>query len=157
MAGPTIDDLIARSMTFPVEPYREGGDIVIEDDLLMPSYNPNKQFRRTGGCHQGCGACCEQIVLPIDPRVLRDLEKFDDWRKWVEYHPGMKVIVRTYHPFVQVYIDIPCSKLEENKDCGVYGTDERPKLCGDFPKLPYGIEDIGLGETCTYKWYEEEK
>ena len=149
---PTIDDLTARSVPPPTVAYREG-EYSPDEEIIVTSNIDGKTYRRLGGCHMGCGACCEVMLLPIDPRVLQDLDRFDDWRKWVELH-GVQIIVQTRAPFVQAYITATCKHLTDDKKCGVYGTDDRPKMCSHIPYSVYDIVGTGLEEACSYKWEE---
>ena len=67
-----------------------------------------------------CGACCEYMLLP-----LRD----EDHAKWAKYH-GVEVV--TYGSSLYVKINTPCKYLNEDKSCGVHGTDLKPKMCSEF-------------------------
>ena len=129
------------------------GELMRDDVIELTSKIDGKGYKRTGGCHKKCGACCEVMMLPIDPRVLQDVDRFSDWRKWVELH-GVKILVGHQAPYVQAYIPMVCKHLQEDKSCGVYGTEERPEMCSRVPFSPYDIAGTGLEETCSYKWEE---
>jgi Fe-S-cluster containining protein len=104
--------------------------------------------RRTGNCRAECGACCEYMILPLHPNMLRHKgEKLDDWIKWAEYH-GVEIIVDAKE--IRAKVPLKCEKLQEDKSCGVYGTDERPRMCSTTPRHPLDME--GLEDVCSYKF-----
>lgn len=94
------------------------------------------------------------MFLPIDPKVIppEDDEKrvaaFEDWIKWMELH-GV-TLFRTDTGSLQASIPIACTKLTDDKMCGVFGTDERPEMCATYPQS--GVEIMGLEDVCTYKF-----
>ena len=122
-----------------------------EDILLIPTEEGT--FLRTGWCSPHCGACCEAMIIPVNPLVLRNRARFDDWCKWLALH-GMTTRVRGEDD-VEIHIPIPCSELTKEKTCKVYGTDKRPNVCGRFPRHPYDIESVA--DICTYKFTKVEE
>ena len=124
-------------MDVPSLPYREG-------DGYPESKQPVvRGLQRAGGCHENCGACCEYLLLPLDPRIQND-PGFEDYKKWVRLH-GIIILDN-----LKAYIPIACSALDEDKKCSLYGTEARPDMCGEGPRLP--TEILGLEEACTYTW-----
>ena len=117
------------------------GEVVEDRGLILDGW------QRSGGCHDGCGRCCEYMVLPLDPRVRND-PAYKDWWWWVGLH-NIRIMGNKAH------IPLPCVHLTKDKKCAVYGTDARPHMCDEGPRLPSEI--VGLEEVCTYEWSRTEK
>jgi len=106
---------------------------------------------REGYCKEGCGACCTYVLLNVNPAYL---EK--DVRHWVELH-GIKLSERKGQVWAK--IPLPCSALQPDKSCGLYGQAERPQLCSEWPYNQQEIDglDAEMGEkTCTYSFIAKE-
>lgn len=105
---------------------------------------PLTPVRRVGECSPNCGACCESIRLQVPPSYGTDL----DVKNWIELH-GIKIVVigeATY-----AVLNRRCSALNANdKSCNLYGTDERPQLCSEWPATPSAMK--GLEDVCSYGW-----
>lgn len=109
-------------------------------------------YMRTGGCTPGCGACCEKVILPLDPRLRSNPHRFRDWVKWAELH-GMTIIDDGER--LDVYIPIQCEALTDDKMCSLIDEDgantpERPDMCGRYPQSPRELETVK--NVCTYKF-----
>lgn len=106
------------------------------------------KWHRTGGCTtKYCGACCRFLVLPLDPRIrLQPAEKLADFELWLRYH-GIEMYETG--DWLAVKLPIPCEKLTDEGQCGVYGTPDRPNLCSRIPRSPLDVEGI---EECTYEF-----
>ena len=112
--------------------------------------SPGGGFIRKGGCTAGCGACCEFVILPLDPRILRaGREKIIDFITWAELH-GLSIYQSG--DWVSCRIPLSCKHLVEDSDgdkhCGIMGQPERPKLCSRFPRFPVDLE--GIQDVCAY-------
>ena len=81
------------------------------------------------------GMCCRYIELPL----ARSLS--DDERRWVELHPGFSMRSESV-----VHIEISCMALTEDGFCSLYGTAERPDMCGVWPDRP----EEQAPEGCAY-------
>ena len=101
---------------------------------------------RGGGCTVGCGACCEFLILPLDKRLKdTDPAKLADFIYWAGLHG---IVISDSGDWYAARIPLPCKHLTEDKRCGVFGTPERPTLCGNYPRLPLDLE--GVEDVCTY-------
>lgn len=117
-----------------------------DESLIVLSHG--KTYMRTGGCTLGCGACCEAVIIPLDPRLLTS-GRFDDWRHWLELH-DIRVIIDKDKHYLDAYIPARCRELQENKSCGLWESPERPDLCSRSPRVPEDLETIE--DICTYKF-----
>ena len=112
---------------------------VVEDRRLILN-----GWERSGGCHENCGACCEYLMIPLDPQYRGELTPREiGWVEWVQAH-GIAIIGN------KARVPLPCAHLTKDKKCAVYGTDKRPRMCAEGPRLPSEI--VGLEEICTYQW-----
>ena len=103
------------------------------------------QDRLHGYCKQGCGACCEFCTLNINPSYLQA-----DVRHWLELHG---ITLRESAGQVWANIPLPCSALQPDKSCGLYGQAERPQLCSDWPFSQGEIDELDRvagKKTCTF-------
>ena len=96
----------------------------------------DRQYLRTGAC-DGCGLCCTFMVLPERPLT-------PDETKWLRLHDGAETL---YLAGATGRIDIPCSALSDGK-CSLYGSPERPEMCGRYPEMPEQLID-GCKYTLT--------
>ena len=69
--------------------------------------------------------------------------------KWLALH-GIKL--EMLDEALVARIEIPCSALTDEGKCGVYGTDERPEMCSQFPYNQLSMK--GLEDVCTYSFAE---
>ncbi|KKN55495.1 hypothetical protein LCGC14_0581700 [marine sediment metagenome] len=106
---------------------------------------------RTGGCTEGCGACCEKIIIPLDPRLRTHPQKFNDWVKWAELH-GLIIIDDPEKGRLDAFMYIECEALTPDKECNLMGTSERPDLCAGFPARPDELESIR--NVCSYEFID---
>ena len=68
------------------------------------------------------GQCCRYIELPL----ARGLSA--DEGRWVELHPGIHMVdAQTIH------INVACSALTPEGLCSLFGTDQRPEMCAQWP------------------------
>ena len=107
---------------------------------------------RSGGCTAGCGACCEFLILPLDPRMRSaDLGRLADFIYWASLHG---VQITESGDWLAARIPLHCEKLvvdeDGDKTCGVFGTPERPAMCARYPRQPLELE--GVADVCTYKF-----
>ena len=101
---------------------------------------------RAGGCTAGCGACCEFLILPLDQRLKdADPAQVADFVYWAKLHG---ISISDSGDWYAARIPLACKHLTEDKLCGVIGTDERPDMCGRYPRLPLDLE--GVEDVCTY-------
>lgn len=125
---------------------RYGGQVIPDEAITFA--NGNKIQVRGGGCRQGCGLCCEYVIVPIDRRVLHS-DRLDDWEKWLNIH-GIEMRVTPER--CEIRIPVECKWLLWDKSCGIHDDPERPEMCGRFPATPVDILDTGLEEACSYTW-----
>jgi len=107
-------------------------------------------YLRTGGCLADCGACCEFLTLPLDPRLRRaPQEKLADFIYWAKLH-GIEIYESG--DWLAAKIPLACTELTDDKRCGVYGTPARPTLCSTYPKNPLDLD--GVDDVCGYRIQE---
>ena len=106
---------------------------------------------RTGVCN-GCGACCRFLMLQVHPMYMEA-----DKKRWVELH-GIR-LQRNPDGGVYAVIDAVCQHLTQENQCGIFGSDERPKVCDDWPFVQHDIDllDAWAGEkVCSYTFASAE-
>ena len=93
--------------------------------------------------------CCRYIELPFQiPDTLTA-----DQGRWIGLHPGVGYSsggrLLATAPFKRkgnvAHFDIPCTALEDDGTCALYGTPERPDMCSQWPDAP-GQAPVG----CLY-------
>jgi hypothetical protein len=97
-------------------------------------------WQRTGEC-SGCGACCTHLRLQVPPSYASD----PDVKHWIELH-GIQIVqigVVTY-----ASIPTPCSALNSDGNCGLYGQPSRPRLCAAYPATPEAL--AGVEDQCSF-------
>ena len=105
---------------------------------------------RIGECTVGCGACCQFLVLQVNPHYM----EVEHVKKWIELH-GISLSRRSGGVWAQ--IPLHCSALTEEGKCSLYGMPERPLSCDTFPQSQADIDlvDAWIGEkTCSYNFEE---
>lgn len=121
------------------------------DEQVLPrrSFDPPEVagWLRGGGCTLGCGACCEAVILALRP-YAGPPEGFADWQHWLELH-GITLFGSPDNLLAS--IPIACSKLGPEKECTVFGTDERPTMCGTWPEHPAMVK-LRVADVCTYEF-----
>ena len=83
------------------------------------------------------GQCCRYVELPLARALTLDEEH------WVSLHPGLSVKNRGR----TVRFEVACSALGPDGLCTLYGTDQRPQMCADWPET--GIEGE-MPPGCAY-------
>lgn len=124
----------------------------VPDEVIAVQDVSGAYHVRSGGCTIGCGACCEFLILPLDPRMRQaDPERLEDFIYWAGLHG---VTIMESGDWWAARIPLRCEKLVEDADgdktCGVFGEPERPKLCVRYPRHPLDLE--GVAEVCTYRF-----
>ena len=107
---------------------------------------------RSGGCTAGCGACCEFLILPLDPRMREaDPKRLEDFIYWAALHG---ITIAESGDWLAARIPLACEKLvvdaDGDKTCGVFDTPERPTMCKRYPRHPLELE--GVEDVCTYRF-----
>ncbi len=154
---PLLDKYPSTYSVLPGSNQRRPEDLQF-DRVLAVQDQGGVPFIRSGGCTKGCGACCEAMLLPLDPRILFN-PAFDDYMHWAELH-GVRFI-KQKDPMsldsygkemdkISAWIPLQCKELQEDKGCGLAGSPDRPVMCSNFPTLPSTLG--GLEEICTYKF-----
>lgn len=102
--------------------------------------------RREGFCQENCAACCQYLVLQVNPQYAEN----KDVKHWIELH-GINLVKRG--GALWAYIPTPCSALDGTR-CSLYGTEERPKVCDVWPTSQAEIDDLEdhTGQDCTYRF-----
>lgn len=100
---------------------------------------------RGGYCKESCSACCEFLVLQVNPAY-----KSKDVRRWIELH-GIKLVEKDGGLFA--HIPSPCSKLKDGM-CSIY--EDRPDVCRSWPSSQAEIDNLKdfSGEDCTFHFKE---
>lgn len=125
-----------------------------QPDIALLVVEPEGLAVRHGGCTDGCGKCCEYVVVPLDPRIgLQDPPLFADFKHWLALH-GLSLFWSENSDELMLRIPTICSELETDPDgdkhCGAYGTEYRPLLCSRLPRYVESIHE--LKDICTYRW-----
>lgn len=104
---------------------------------------PLPLYQRLGSCEPKlCGsACCQFLTLEVNPIYAEQ----PDLVHWISLH-GIELYEREKR--VLARISIPCSALTTDGRCRLYGTDERPRVCADFPVTPVAL--LGVEDVCTF-------
>ena len=102
-------------------------------------------LHRLGECTPGCGACCRSLQLQVPPEYGTN----PDIRHWIELH-GVSLRERDGGMFV--LLSQPCSALQGDSSCGLYGKPERPELCASWPATPAALEPVA--SVCSYSFEE---
>ena len=124
---------------------------------FRPTIPPEKEddpvtrsgMTRRGGCAR-CGACCEAMIIPLDPRMLQS-PKLGDWIQWAELH-GCRILTDKDQGWFDLWVPNGCRELRYDGSCGLMfdGTPvpERPDMCARYPQ---GQEElVGVEHVCTY-------
>ncbi|MCA9856748.1 MAG: hypothetical protein KC458_05675 [Dehalococcoidia bacterium] len=87
-------------------------------------------YERVGSCPPSrCkGRCCTSMALPFraDP----------DAEKWAELHNAE---VQRFGPISVINVPTKCAALNDERLCSLYGSDERPQVCADWPRSPVDL------------------
>ena len=113
------------------------------DDIIFTQFDDGGYVRH-GGCTAGCGACCEHIIIPLDPRMMMN-SRYADWSNWMRLH-GIELTESDFHLLAR--IPITCRELDEEKRCNLFEKSERPEMCQHWPLHPMEIETVK--DVCTY-------
>lgn len=97
---------------------------------------------RMGACISGCGKCCEFLELEVNPAYMRT----PDVLNWIGLH-GITLSMHGERAIAR--LPIPCTQLQEDKSCGLYGSPDRPEMCGVWPQSPEAL--VGI-DGCGYSW-----
>jgi Fe-S-cluster containining protein len=105
---------------------------------------PPGGLQRQGVCQENCAACCQYIVLQVNPQYAEE----KDVKHWIELH-GINLVKRG--GALWAYIPTPCSALDGTR-CSLYDTKDRPKVCDVWPTSQADIDDLEdhTGQKCTY-------
>ncbi len=136
-APPAVSDApVAMEHTFPWQrPER-----ALKTDLSWDQASANP-------C-AGCAAyCCTRYVLKVKrPETITALDRL----VYLSQFPGIEIGVRDDSEWI-VAIRTRCSHLTATNDCGLFGSDERPRSCVDFNayrcSYPARFGDQGLTDT----------
>ena len=101
--------------------------------IIFPDGVTYRRFGTCDGCASGVlrATCCRYVLLPD-----RDLNA--DESHWLALHGLDSSAPRN------IRIDVTCTALTTDGDCSLFGTDERPAMCANYPELP------GLDPGCSY-------
>jgi hypothetical protein len=100
---------------------------------------------RTGSCTEGCAACCQSIVLQVNPQYGQE----EEVRRWIELH-GIRI--EQYAGACWATVPMPCSALTPEGKCSLYGHEDRPKTCEFWPVSQSDIDKLEKPEVCTYRF-----
>lgn len=105
-------------------------------------------MERVGICREGCGACCEFLIVNVNPVYMEP-----DKKAWIELHTGLRLFRQESGAWLS--IRLPCKHLTAEKACGIFGSPERPQVCADFPSVQTDIailEDAFGKGACSYSF-----
>lgn len=103
-----------------------------------------KVWQRLGQC-TACGQCCTHLRLQVPPSYATD----PDVKHWIELHG---ITVRQIGAATFASVPLPCSALDSDGACGLYGQPARPQLCGSYPMTPEAL--IGVEDHCSFSFEE---
>lgn len=81
------------------------------------------------------GMCCRYVELPLARPLTQDEGN------WVNLHPGVRMVAAN-----TIRIETKCSALTDEGNCSLFGTSQRPAMCGVWPDAK---EQIPVG--CAYE------
>ena len=116
------------------------------------SEGTQQPVQRQGFCQEDCAACCQYLVLQVNPQYNEVAEV----KKWIELH-GIKLRVDEQGA-CWASIPLQCTELTAEGMCGLFGKAERPKTCDVWPTSQATIDELNeyVGEeVCTYSFPEE--
>ncbi len=83
------------------------------------------------GCKNCVGACCQDMILPLNPQEVRKLRRGGTTFTYLG-KPSTGRDVRGYYK-----MEGKCGFLKEGK-CAIHASPARPLVCGSFPEGGYG-------------------
>lgn len=87
-------------------------------------------YERVGSCPPSrcMGRCCTsvQFAFRADP----------DAEKWAGLHNAE---VKHFGPISVINVPAKCSALSDERLCSLYGSEERPQACADWPRSPVDL------------------
>jgi uncharacterized protein len=105
-------------------------------------------YRRRGSCN-GCGKCCESILLGADGQLIQTVEEFEalkqDHPQYAWFYPA---------EIRELGILFRCHNLGEDKRCMDY--DHRPDFCRRYPNEDTILMGGCPPPECGY-WFEPAK
>ena len=116
-----------------------------DEPAMLIKLSDGRRFVRTGSCQPDCGACCEFMKLPLDPRV-ETMPEYNDYVHWAELH-GVEIYKQGDRLIAK--IPLKCNELAEDKSCKVFGTSSRPTMCSHYPRTSNELEEVA--DVCSYK------
>jgi hypothetical protein len=104
-------------------------------------------YRRSGHCRK-CGECCKQILIGMEPRMLRlrPLRNLAVW--WNAYFNNLRLIGSFIEDGVIVFA---CNYLRPDGLCGAYNL-LRPVFCYEYPRLFSYFEKPVVLPDCGFKF-----
>lgn len=138
-------------------------------------------YRRSGSCH-GCGQhCCTTVVVPFTRAmgeqflahkpVWVEPSGDPDYDHWLELHGidgGSLWLVPQFAHYRVIgpdkdsrvpiaVIPLRCHALSDDGSCSLYGNDDRPQMCADWPWEPHHLLTLSpAGQAaCGYSFTRE--
>lgn len=114
---------------------------------------PDGHWMRSGSCDQCAsgetrGECCTKVAFPITPSAGHN----PDIVRYFQLH-GIEV--KWWGSLPLAFVPLRCEALEPNGDCALYGSPERPSICGEGPFNPWAAQAFS---HCSYTFeFEREK
>ncbi|MDR2430708.1 MAG: YkgJ family cysteine cluster protein [Candidatus Margulisbacteria bacterium] len=104
-------------------------------------------YRRTGRCRR-CGECCQNILIGMEPWMLRIrwLKNFAVW--WNQYFNNLYLIGSYPADGLLVF---SCHYLRADGRCGNYNL-SRPVFCFEYPRLFKYFEKPVELKNCGFKF-----
>ena len=104
-------------------------------------------YRREGQCRK-CGQCCKEILIGMEPRMLKIslLRNFAVW--WNKYFNNLHLIGSFLDEGLMVFA---CDYLQADGRCGNYNW-TRPVFCAEYPRLFNYFEKPTVLKNCGFKF-----
>ncbi len=107
----------------------------------------NKRYFRFGKCKM-CGACCQNIYVRHNNKIIKTEEEFNDIKNKDDYIFYKYVNVVGSDDFGLIF---SCSKFDkEKKLCTVHK--KRPPICRNYPSEEIFTFGACLQENCGYRF-----
>ena len=85
------------------------------------------------------------MEIEVSPVYLR----YPDIMKWISLHG---ITLSMVEERCIATLPIPCTALQSDKSCGVYGTEARPDLCSEWPQSRAAL---ALVSSCGYSFTDD--
>lgn len=116
-------------------------------NVPLASLKGQGYWQRSGSCDQCAsgsikGECCTHLAFPVSETAAANPDV-------VHFFRLHGVEIRFWGDQPLAIVPLPCSQLQANGDCGLYGQPERPDVCQAGPLNPWAG---ALNPHCSYSF-----